>query len=76
MTRNPKCKHYSRCDHVPGDDCFEPTQQLNLFRETPGDVLTELSVDALTRDDAELRAIASDLLVLVRYHEQLQRTQP
>ncbi|MEN6535453.1 MAG: hypothetical protein ABFD89_17450 [Bryobacteraceae bacterium] len=35
-----------------------------------GDAIRELCVDALTRDDDELRAIASDLLVLVRYHEQ------
>ena len=63
-----QCKYSRRYDHIPGDDCFEPRAQLSLFRETPGEILTELCVDALTRDEPELRAIASDLLVLVRYH--------
>lgn len=42
--------------------------QCELFREVQGEQITELCVDALVRDDAELRAMASDLLVLVRYH--------
>ena len=48
-------------------------QQQQLFDETPGSVLTELCVDALTRGDSELMAIASDFLVLVRYHASKQQ---
>jgi hypothetical protein len=43
--------------------------QQPLFTETPGQVLTELCVDAVTRGDEELMALARPLLTLVRYHE-------
>lgn len=66
---NRQCKHFGRCDHNPGDDCFEPREQLQLFVETPGSVVTELCVDALTRGDDELRKLAGALLTLIRYHE-------
>ena len=44
-------------------------QQSELFIETHGTILTELCVDAVTRSDPELMAIARDLLTLVRYHD-------
>ena len=42
--------------------------QQPLFIETPGTILTELCVDAVTRGDEELMALAMPLLTIVRYH--------
>ena len=44
-------------------------EQSELFVETPGTILTELCVDAVTGGDSELMAIARDLLALVHYHD-------
>jgi hypothetical protein len=47
-------------------------EQTQLFHETPGQVLTELCVDAVTRSDEELMALARPLLTLIRYWESKQ----
>jgi len=48
------------------------SEQTELFIETPGQVLTELCVDAVTRSDEELMALARPLLTLIRYWESKQ----
>jgi len=45
----------------------------SLFVETPGTILVELCVDAVTRGDDELMALARPLLMLLRYHEMKTR---
>jgi len=47
-------------------------QQLALF--DVGQTLTEISVEALKGDDESIRAAATSLLVLVKYHEALNRS--
>jgi hypothetical protein len=49
MICSSHCKHYGRCDHEPGDDCFEPRP------------ITQLCARALTEGDFELRRLALTL---------------
>lgn len=40
------CKHFGRCDHRTGDDCYEPRP------------IVDLCARALIEDDADLRKLA------------------
>jgi len=51
MICSSHCKHYGRCDHETGDDCFEP-------RPIPSLCVTELCVRALTEGSDDLRKLA------------------
>lgn len=50
------CKHYGRCNHVPGDDCFESSQWCI------DDYLTTLARTALITDNEDLRQLACVLV--------------
>jgi len=57
MICSAHCKHYGRCDHETGDDCYEP-RPVTPF-EAPA--VTLLCARALTEENSDLRKLALTL---------------